>query len=103
MNILQRSATIKRLQEMAGRLPEGSSDRKAIDAAVKDMLLQIPGQVKYGGGAWRCFECGAAVQPKANHCGHCGKRLEWPTAGEMPADENQSYKECFMRKFMEVR
>lgn len=97
MNTLERASVIKWLREMAGRLPEGSSDRQAIDAAVKDMLLQIPGQVKYGGGAWRCFECGAAVQPRVNHCSHCGKRLEWPAAGEEP------YKERIMKKFTEVR
>lgn len=103
MNTLQRESAIKRLQEMAERLPDGSFDKTAVNAAVGDMMLQIPGQVKYGGGAWRCFQCGAAVQPKANYCSHCGKHLEWPTAGEMPADENQSYRECFMSKFMGVR
>ena len=103
MNTLQRASAIKRLQEMAERLPNGSFDKTAVNAAVGDMMLQIPGQVKYGGGAWRCFQCGAAVQPKANYCSHCGKRLEWPASGKMPADENQSYRECFMSKFMGVR
>ena len=103
MNKLQRASAIKRLQEMAQRLPDGSFDRVAVNAAIRDMMLQIPGAVKFGGGAWRCLECGAAVQPRVNHCSHCGKRLEWPVAGEMPADENQSYRECFMSKFMGVR
>lgn len=103
MNVMQRAAAIGRLQEMAERLPDGSFDRLAVNAAVGDMMLQIPGAVKFGGGAWRCFQCGAAVQPKANYCSHCGKRLEWPASGEMPADENQSYRECFMSKFMGVR
>ena len=85
MNTLQRESAIKRLQEMAERLPDGSFDRVAVNAAVGDMMLQIPGAAKFGGGAWRCFECGAAVQPKANYCSHCGKRLEWPTAGIFPA------------------
>lgn len=103
MNVMQRAAAIGRLQEMVERLPDGSFDKTAVNAAVGDMMLQIPGQVKYGGGAWRCFQCGAAVQPKANYCSHCGKRLEWPAAGEMPIDESESYKELFMRKFMGVR
>lgn len=103
MNTLQRESAIKRLQEMAERLPDGSFDKTAVNAAVGDMMLQIPGQVKYGGGAWRCPICNAVVRPMENHCSHCGKRLEWPVAGEMPADENQSYRECFMSKFMGVR
>ena len=96
MNTLQRASAIK-------RLPDGSFDKTAVNAAVGDMMLQIPGQVKYGGGAWRCFQCGAAVQPNANYCSHCGKRLEWPTAGEMPIKEGESYKERLMKKFTEVR
>lgn len=103
MNTLQRESAIKRLQEMAERLPDGCFDRVAVNAAVGDMMLQIPGQVKYGGGAWRCFQCGAAVQPKANYCSHCGKRLEWPTAEELPIEESESYKERLMKKFTEVR
>ena len=103
MNRMQWEAVVHRLRQMEDRLPAVSFDRVAVNAAVGDMMLQIPGQVKYGGGAWRCFQCGAAVQPKANCCSHCGKRLEWHVAGEMPADENQSYRECFMSKFMGVR
>lgn len=103
MNAMQRAAAIGRLQEMAEWLPDGSFDKTAVNAAVGDMMLQIPGQVKYGGGAWRCFQCGAAVQPKANYCSHCGKRLEWPASGEMPAEESESYKERLMKKFTEVR
>lgn len=103
MNTLQRASAIKRLQEMAERLPDGSFDWVAVNAAVGDMMLQIPGAVKFGGGAWRCFQCGAAVQPKANYCSHCGKRLEWPTAGEMPAEKSESYKEQLLKKFTEVR
>lgn len=103
MNVMQRAAAIGRLQEMAEWLPDGSSNKTAVNAAVGDMMLQIPGAVKFGGGAWRCFECGAAVQPRVNHCGHCGKRLEWPTAGEMPIEEGESYKERLMKKFTEVR
>lgn len=83
--------------------PTAGNGRAAVNAAVGDMMLQIPGQVKYGGGAWRCFQCGAAVQPKANYCSHCGKRLEWPTAGEMPTEKGESYKERLMKKFTEVR
>lgn len=103
MNRMQWEAVVHRLRQMEERLPEGSFDRVAVNAAVRDMMLQIPGAVKFGGGAWRCFQCGAAVQPKANYCSHCGKRLEWHASGEMPADENQSYRECFMSKFMGVR
>ena len=62
MNPLQRESAIKRLQGMSERLPDGSFDKTAVNAAVGDMMLQIPGQVKYGGGAWRCFQCGAAVE-----------------------------------------
>lgn len=50
MNVMQRAAAIGRLQEMAERLPDGSFDRVAVNAAVKDMMLQIPGAVKFGGG-----------------------------------------------------
>lgn len=103
MNVMQRAAAIGRLQEMAERLPDGSFDKTAVNAAVGDMMLQIPGQVKYGGGAWRCFECGAAVQPRVNHCSHCGKHLEWPTAEKLPIEESESYKERLMKKFTEVR
>ena len=103
MNVMQRAATIGRLQEMVERLPDGGFDRVAVNAAIRDMMLQIPGAVKFGGGAWRCLGCGAEVQPRVNHCSHCGKRLEWPTAGEMPAEENESYKDRLMRKFTEVR
>ena len=67
MNVMQRAAAIGRLQEMAERLPDGSFDRVAFNAAVGDMMLQIPGAVKFGGWAWRCFECGAAVQPKTDY------------------------------------
>lgn len=103
MNVMQRAAAIGRLQEMAEWLPDGSFNKTAVNAAVGDMMLQIPGAVKFGGGAWRCFQCGAAVQPKANYCSHCGKRLEWPVAGEMPAEESESYKERLLKKFTEVR
>lgn len=103
MNVMQRAAAIGRLQEMAGRLPDGSFDRVAVNAAVGDMMLQIPGAAKFGGGAWRCFQCGAEVQPKANYCSHCGKRLEWPAAREIPAEESESYKERLLKKFTEVR
>ena len=96
MNVMQRTVGID-------RLPEGGFDRVAVNAATVDMMLQMPGQVKYGGGAWRCFQCGAVVQPKANYCSHCGKRLEWPTAGEMPVEEGESYKERLLKKFTEVR
>lgn len=89
MNVMQRAAAIGRLQEMAERLPDGSFDRAAVNAAVGDMMLQIPGQVKYGGGAWRCFQCGAAVQPKANYCSHCGKRLEWPAGSDGQASDKR--------------
>lgn len=37
MNTLQRASAIKRLQEMAERLPDGSFDRVAINAAVGDI------------------------------------------------------------------
>lgn len=103
MNTLQRASAIKRLQGMAERLPDGSFDRVAINAAAGGMMLQTPGAAKFGGGAWRCFQCGAAVQPKANYCSHCGKRLEWPTAGKMPAEKSESYKEQLLKKFTEVR
>lgn len=103
MNVMQRAAAIGRLQEMAERLPDGSFDKTAVNAAVRDMMLQIPGAAKFGGGAWRCFECGAAVQPRVNHCSHCGKRLEWPAAREMPVEEGESYKERLLKKFTEVR
>lgn len=103
MNAMQRAAAIGRLQEMAEWLPDGCFGKTAINAAVGDMMLQIPGAVKFGGGAWRCFQCGAEVQPKANYCSHCGKRLEWPQAGEMPIEEGESYKERLMKKFTEVR
>lgn len=43
MNTLQRASAIKRLQEMAERLPDGCFDRVAVNAAVGDMMLQIPG------------------------------------------------------------
>lgn len=52
MNVMQRAAAIGRLQEMAERLPGGSFDKTAVNAAVGDMMLQIPGAVKFGGGAW---------------------------------------------------
>lgn len=103
MNRMQWEAVVHRLRQMEERLPEGSFDRLALEQARKAAQSKIPAKVRYGGGAWRCFQCGAAVQPKANCCSHCGKRLEWPVAGEMPADENQSYRECFMSKFMGVR
>ena len=86
MNVMQRAAAIGRLQEMAERLPDGSFDKTAVNAAVGDMMLQIPGAAKFGGGAWRC-----------------GKRLEWPQAGEMSIEEGESYKERLMKKFTEVR
>ena len=70
MNVMQRAAAIGRLQEMA-------------------MMLQIPGAVKFGGGAWRCFQCGAEVQPKANYCSHCGKRLEWPDGSDGQASDRR--------------
>lgn len=103
MNVMQRAAAIGRLQEIAELAPDGSFDRLAINAARRGYDAQIPGAVKFGGGAWRCFECGAAVQPRVNHCSHCGKRLEWPTAGEMPIEEGESYKGRLMKKFTEVR
>lgn len=89
MNVMQRAAAIGRLQETAERLPDGSFDKTAVNAAVGDMMLQIPGQVKYGGGAWHCFQCGAAVQPRVNHCSHCGKRLEWPAGSDGQASDKQ--------------
>lgn len=89
MNVMQRAAAIGRLQEMAERLPDGSFDKTAVNAAVGDMMLQIPGAVKFGGGAWRCFQCGAAVQPKANCCSHCGKRLEWPAGSDGKASDKR--------------
>lgn len=76
MNVMQRAAAIGRLQEMAERLPDGSFDKTAVNAAVGDMMLQIPGAVKYGGGAWRCPRCNAEVRPAVNHCENCGQRLE---------------------------
>lgn len=75
---VSRESVIDRLRAMSEVLPEGSFGRTALSWAADDMEKQIPAQAKYGGGAWRCFECGAAVQPKVNHCSHCGKRLEWP-------------------------
>lgn len=89
MNVMQRAAAIGRLQEMAERLPDGSFDKTAVNAAVGDMMLQIPGAVKFGGGAWRCFQCGAEVQPKANYCSHCGKRLEWPDGSDGQASDRR--------------
>lgn len=78
MNTLQRESAIKRLQEMAERLPDGSFDKTAVNAAVGDMMLQIPGQVKYGGGAWRCPACAMAARPGDRYCGYCGQRYAMP-------------------------
>ena len=78
MNTLQRESAIKRLQEMAERLPDGSFDKTAVNAAVGDMMLQIPGQVKYGGGAWRCPACAMAARPGDRYFGYCGQRYEMP-------------------------
>ena len=98
MNRMQWEAAIHRLRQMEERLPEGSFDRLALEQARKAAKSKIPAKVRYGGGAWRCFRCGAEVQPKANYCSHCGKRLEWPTAGEMPTEKGESYKERLMRR-----
>lgn len=103
MNRMQWEAVVHRLRQMEERLPEGSFDRLALEQARKAAQSKISAKVRYGGGAWRCFECGAAAQPRVNHCGHCGKRLEWPVAGEMPIEEGESYKERLMKKFTEVR
>lgn len=89
MNAMQRAAAIGRLQEMAEWLPDGCFGKTAVNAAVGDMMLKIPGAAKFGGGAWRCFQCGAAVQPKANYCSHCGKRLEWPDGSDGQASDRR--------------
>lgn len=75
---MQRAAAIGRLQKMAERLPDGSFDRVAVNASVGDMMLQIPGQVKYGGGAWRCPVCAMAARPGDRYFGYCGQRYEMP-------------------------
>lgn len=100
---VSRESVIDRLRAMSQVLPEGSFGRTAFSWAADDMEKQIPAQTKYGGRAWRCPICNAVVRPMANHCSHCGKRLEWPTAGEMPAEKSESYKEQLLKKFTEVR
>lgn len=100
---VSRESVIDRLRAMSEVLPEGSFGRTALSWAADDMEKQIPAQAKYGGRAWRCPICNAVVRPMANHCSHCGKRLEWPQAGEMPIEEGESYKERLLKKFTEVR
>lgn len=100
---VSRESVIDRLRAMSEVLPEGSFGRTALSWAADDMEKQIPAQTKYGGRAWRCPICNAVVRPMANHCSHCGKRLEWQQAGEMPIEEGELYKERLMKKFTEVR
>ena len=87
MNVMQRAAAIGRLQEMAEWLPDGSFNKTAVNAAVGDMMLQIPGAVKFGGGAWRCFQCGAEVQPLRE--ADKAAKLQRATKGDDPDESAQ--------------
>lgn len=71
MNTLQRESAIKRLQEMVERLPDGGFDRVAVNAAIRDMMLQIPGAVKFGGGALLAEYSGVDGCKTINTCFGC--------------------------------
>lgn len=86
---VSRESVIDRLRAMSEVLPEGSFGRTALSWAADDMEKQIPAQAKYGGRAWRCPICNAVVRPMANHCSHCGKRLEWPAGSDGQASDKQ--------------